>query len=105
MAEKAKAEKTDQVLAEPDDQVIVDKVSEHKPDPGAVKETSIRYKGSTSERFVTPEQWASAGVPDQERISWNRGNNFIVPKSRFSDVAVDVILADPAFEIVEPDSE
>lgn len=66
-----------------------------------VREPYVSYSGKESVRTVSKDDWAKAGVSDQDTISWTRTNNREVVKDRLSQTALEVLLQDPAFAVVE----
>lgn len=54
----------------------------------------IRYTGTSHVRQITDKEWVGVGVQDQETVTWNRANNFLVPLKDISDAAWPFIDAD-----------
>lgn len=53
-----------------------------------------------SVREITKEAWASVGV-EHETTEWSALNRFRIPKDEFGPKALNILLADDGFEIVE----
>ena len=53
-----------------------------------------------SVREITAEAWASVGV-EHETTEWSALNRFRIPADEFGPKALNILLADDGFEIVE----
>lgn len=48
----------------------------------------VRYIGTADVREIDKAGWDNAGVTDQNKVVWNRKNNWTVPVEDLSDAAV-----------------
>ena len=62
----------------------------------------VRYVGVFSERTVSREDWETAGVPDQEGVTWTKDRLF-VPIEHFSEEALRMLSTTGEFQIVRDD--
>lgn len=69
--------------------------------PGDAPEDAkfVTYHGKATQRRITEEQWAQAGVPDQEYAEWNEGNDFAVSVEHLSDKALEALRKDTNFSV------
>lgn len=60
----------------------------------------VKYRGSSSIREITAEQWEQAGIKKQDTVIWNADNNWTVALDKLSEDALKVVGNEPGFEIV-----
>lgn len=65
----------------------------------AAEEPMVEYTGPASRREITSEQWQGAGVADMPTVVWERHSGFKVPKSVFSEQALQVLRQDGGFRV------
>jgi hypothetical protein len=62
----------------------------------------VKYAAKAgSERVITSEDLARAGVKDHAGARWDNLNEFKVPVSAFSKEALEVVLRQPGLDLVE----
>lgn len=62
-------------------------------------EPMVRYLGEFGMREITAEQWQSAGVQGMPTVRWERRTGHQVPRSVFTDQALQVLRQDGGFRI------
>lgn len=76
---------------------------EHREDAGDGREEQtnvVRYLGKVTERRITQEDFAQAGVSEQEGAVWTKDSGYVVPIDHFSEQALTVLASTGEFEIV-----
>lgn len=71
-------------------------------DPSGSKKV-IKYDsmvGIEGARIIRKEDFAKAGI-DHETAEWNLDNNFMLPASGFSEAAIELVLAQPNFRLLD----
>jgi hypothetical protein len=93
MAEE-KQEDTRQGLPENVNVEIADAPMElQEPIEGDDSQGFIKYVGVATVRQMAPHDWRNAGVDDfDEYVEWNALNGMCVPRSIFTDKALDYLL-------------
>jgi len=77
-----------------------------EPEDGTGEEQAqpmIHYRGSSSIREVTAEQWQQVGIEGQGTVVWNSDNNHALPLSDLTEDAQRYLGNEPGFEIVNPE--
>jgi hypothetical protein len=73
------------------------------PEVKASKEKFVKYRGPSTVRTISKEDFLASGVADQEGATWERshatGEDGIMPLSHFNDKAVEVLRRDSNFII------
>jgi hypothetical protein len=92
-------------LPEIDQESMTDSVADReRPDVAAEAEAAPRnvvlYKGLVSERRISREDFAQAGVPDQDGAVWTKGTGNVVPIDRFSEEALRVLAHTGEFQVI-----
>jgi hypothetical protein len=62
-------------------------------------EPMVAYRGEFGRREITTEQWAEAGVPNMPTVVWDWRSSFRVPKSVFTEQALQVLRQDQGFQV------
>ena len=63
---------------------------------GGKNPTKVRYVGTATHRRISTEQWAAAGVPDQEPLFMNRGE--ALDLEGMNPKAIEVMMRDGNFK-------
>ncbi len=79
--------------------------NEPKPDPASseVKAPEGKFVEYTGDfvREITKDQWAGAGVADQERVVWDGSNGRKVPVEQFNSAALAKLREIGGFSVPE----
>lgn len=87
------------------DEVSFKEFIEEAPAQQEPFEPYVEWQGLLDYREISREQWAQAGVDDQETVWWTRDNPRL-PLSRLSGFAHERLAAEPDFVFVlEPPKE
>lgn len=62
----------------------------------------IQYTGNADTRTINARSWRIAGVEDQNKVEWNKSNNFV---QEVSEDAAKFLLALPDFVRVDDDDK
>ena len=62
-------------------------------------EPMVEYLGEFGMREITAEQWDSAGVQGMPTVRWERRTGHKVPRSVFTDQALQVLRQDGGFKV------
>lgn len=62
-------------------------------------EPMVSYLGEFGMREITAEQWQSAGVQGMPTVRWERRSGHKVPRSVFTDQALQVLRQDGGFRV------
>lgn len=62
-------------------------------------EPMVTFHGAAGLREITTEQWQGAGVANMPTVKWERRTGFKVPKSAFTDQALQVLRQDQDFRV------
>lgn len=57
----------------------------------------LKYVGPASTRIIRKEHFVSAGITDQDTVTFSRSNNFTVKKSDLSKSALNALERDNGF--------
>lgn len=52
---------------------------------------SVKYTGRSNTRIITAEQFALAGVENQDGVVWDKDNKFLVKASKLNDSAIELL--------------
>lgn len=66
---------------------------------GTDKEPMVTYHGEFSRREISKEDWERAGIADMPAVVWDRATGHKVPKSVFTDQALQVLRQDSGFQV------
>lgn len=66
---------------------------------GTDKEPMVTYNGEFSRREISKEDWERAGVPDMPGVVWERATGHKIPKSVFTEQALQVLRQDPDIQV------
>lgn len=70
------------------------------PDASDGEKKYVAYTGGASTREVTRREWEQAGITGQATVQWTVANRHLVPISELSEQAVDRLLSDGGFAVV-----
>lgn len=62
-------------------------------------EPMVVYNGVFGRREITAEQWSAAGVQGMPTVVWERHTGFKVPRSAFTEQALQVLRQDQGFQV------
>lgn len=62
-------------------------------------EPMVKYTGEFSRREISVADWQGAGVPDMPAVVWDRAHGMQVPRSVFSEQALQVLRQEGHFEV------
>ena len=61
----------------------------------------VRYIGVVSDRRISSEEFAQAGVEGQDGVTWTKETGHVLPASLFSERALRVLVDSGEFQVVE----
>lgn len=97
MARREQQTQNDSIEFEPDE------VDEAPAAPAQNVTKFVQFMGGASVREITRQQWANAGVQNQQDAHWTISNRHLLPLEHFSDAALDVLMMDGKFRVVTAD--
>lgn len=61
----------------------------------------VKYVGTATRRIITSEHWEREGASDMPTTEWTFNNEYKIPVSDFSEVALSYLKRDGRFKITE----
>lgn len=65
----------------------------------AAEEPMVTYHGGSTRREISEADWRQAGIQDMPLVIWERRTGYKVPKSVFTDQALQVLRQDQGFRV------
>lgn len=89
----------DGTMPTPDEQELAEDPTTDPELAEAAEEPMVVYNGVFGRREITVQQWKDAGVDNMPTVLWTREEGFRVPRSVFTEQALQVLRQDGGFQV------